>query len=57
MSDEHLHICIQGNKEEMKNYHGVVSFPLIYEVDKEELEEFEKNFPFKEKEVRETHFR
>ena len=29
----------------------------LYEVDKEELEEFEKNFPFKEKEVRETHFR
>ena len=45
------------NKEEMKNYHGVVSFPSIYEVDKEDLEEFEKNFPFKEKEVRETHFR
>ena len=45
------------NKEKMKDYYGEVSFPSIYEVNKDELEEFEKNFPFKEKEVRDTHFR
>ena len=45
------------NKEKMKDYYGEVCFPLIYNVNKDELEEFEKNFPFKEKEVRDTHFR
>ena len=45
------------DKEKMKYYSGEVSFPSIYEVNKDELEEFEKNFPFKEKEVRDNHLR
>jgi predicted N-acetyltransferase YhbS len=45
------------NKDEMFKYQGEVSFPSIYEVNKDELEEFEKNFPYKEKEVKDNHLR
>ena len=45
------------NKEELNEYKGVYYDPEIYKVDENELTEFEKNFPYKEKEIREGQLR
>lgn len=45
------------NKEVLNEYKGIYYDPEIYKVEKNELIEFEKNFPYKEKEIREGQFR
>lgn len=45
------------NKEELNEYKGVYYDPEIYKVDENELIEFEKNFPYKEKLVLEGQLR
>ena len=45
------------NKEVLNEYKGVYYDPEIYKVDENELIEFEKNFPYKEKLVLEGQFR
>ena len=45
------------NKEVLNEYKGIYYDPDIYKVDENELIEFEKNFPYKEKEIREGQFR
>ena len=49
-------LCACSN-EVLNEYNGIYYDPEIYKVDENELIEFEKNFPYKEKEIREGQFR